>query len=150
VVLVGPVERAVQRAVVRLPERQRRYCRCLGQVSEDEKWDVMDAADIVALPSRTESFGIVFLEAWVCGKPVIGARSGAVGDVIEEGMDGMLVEFGDVTGLADALRTLLDDPKLAAEMGRRGREKVLREYTWDRQYSRLRVLVDQVMRESKG
>ena len=150
VVLVGPAERAVQRAVVRLPERQRRYCRCLGQVSEDEKWDVLDAADIVALPSRTESFGIVFLEAWVRGKPVIGARSGAVENVIEDGMDGMLVEFGDVTGLADALRTLLDDSKLAAEMGRRGRVKVLREYTWDQQYSRLRALVDQVMRESEG
>jgi glycosyltransferase involved in cell wall biosynthesis len=145
IALIGTMEKAVQRAMARLPVTAR--CLCLGQVSEDEKWDVLDAADIVALPSRTESFGIVFLEAWLRGKPVIGAQSGATCDVIEDGVDGLLVTFGDVASLTNVLRTLLDDPGQAAEMGRRGKEKALREYTWERQYGRLRVLTDQLMRE---
>jgi glycosyltransferase involved in cell wall biosynthesis len=149
VALAGPLDGSARRAVERLPAAQREHCRCLGWIAESDKWDALAAADIVALPSRTESFGIVFLEAWACGKPVIGARTGAVGAVIADGIDGLLVPFGDVAGLANALHTLLDDPRLAAEMGHRGREKVLSEYTWDRQYDRLRGVVEQVMEESK-
>jgi len=148
-VLLGSMEEAVQQALERLPEDQRGYCRCLGQVPEEEKWDAIDAADVFALPSRTESFGIVFLEAWLCGKPVVGAEAGAVCNVIEHGTDGLLAPFGDIDALTGALRTLLESPKRAEEMGQRGREKVLREYTWDRQYSRLRVLVDQLMENSE-
>ncbi len=145
-VLVGSMENTVRRLIAQLPARMQERCLYLGRISEQEKWDAIDAADIVALPSRTESFGIVFLEAWMCGKPVIGARAGAVETVIEDGVDGVLVDFGDVAGLADALRALLDDPALAAEMGRRGRAKVLERYTWARQYDRLRELTNQVMR----
>jgi glycogen(starch) synthase len=147
--LIGPTETALQSAVMQLPEEQRGCCLALVQVPEDEKWDAVDAADVVVLPSRTESFGIVFLEAWMRGKPVIGARAGAVEDVIRHGVDGLLVEFGDVPGLAKALRTLLDNPVLASEMGERGRDKVRREYTWDQQYERLRAVVDQVIVEWK-
>ena len=121
----------------------RACCQHLGQLSEEEKWDAVDAADVVALPSRTESFGIVFLEAWARGKPVIGARAGAVPQVINDGDDGLLVEFGDAAGLAEALEKLLDAPAQAAEMGQRGREKVLQMYTWDHQYARLRDAVNQ-------
>jgi len=119
----------------------------LTQVSEEEKWDAVDAADVVALPSRTESYGIVFLEAWARGKPVIGAKAGAVTDVIEDGRDGMLVEFGNVSALADALRTVLDNPMLALGMGQRGRAKVQSEYTWDQRYDRLRTTVHEAMVE---
>jgi len=85
---------------------------------------------------------MVFLEAWACRKPVIGARAGAVPDVIAEGQDGLLVEFGAVVELAHALQVLLKDRALAAGMGRRGHEKVARYYQWEQQYARLRVVVD--------
>jgi glycosyltransferase involved in cell wall biosynthesis len=143
VVLLGPRQDSVRRSLALLPEQARAFCRYLGEVPEEEKWDAMDAAGVVAMPSRTESFGIVFLEAWACGKPVIGARAGAVPDVIRDGVDGLLVEFGDIAGLAEALRKLLDDPALSADMGRRGREKVHQTYTWDHQYTRWRAAVDQ-------
>jgi glycogen(starch) synthase len=142
-ILIGPEQENVRRLLERLPAERRACCQHLGQVSEEEKWDAVDAADVMALPSRTESFGIVFLEAWACGKPVIGARAGAIPAVVEHGADGLLVEFGDVAGLAEALSKLLDDSTLAAEMGSRGREKVRQMYTWDRQYARLRAAVDE-------
>jgi glycogen(starch) synthase len=145
-ILIGPEQENVRPILEQLPAKSQACCRHLGQLSEEEKWDAVGAAAIVALPSRTESFGIVFLEAWALGKPVIGARAGAVPEVIEDGVDGVLVEFGDVAGLAEALGKLLDNPTLAAEMGRRGREKVHQMYTWDQQYARLRAAVETITR----
>ena len=109
-VLVGGADGRVRRALARL----RGPCLWLGEVTEEEKWDAIDAADVVAQPSRSESFGIVFLEARARGKPVVAARAGAVPDVVADGVDGRLVDFGDVAGLTTALDALLDDPKRAA------------------------------------
>ena len=115
-----------------------------------EKWSLLAAADVVALPSRTESFGIVFLEAWLCRKPVIGARAGAIPDVVQHGEDGVLVEFGDVPGLADALRMLLTDPARAAQLGLQGYRKVQQCYTWDHQYAHLQKVITEVQTEWSG
>jgi glycosyltransferase involved in cell wall biosynthesis len=148
--LLGSQEASVRRALARLPESQQAFCHSLGQVSEQDKWDALDAADVVALPSRTESFGIVFLEAWMRGKPVIGARAGGVMDVIHDGVNGRLVEFGDEDALAGALASLLDQPEQARAMGQRGRDQTLRDYTWDQQYRRVRAVIEQVFVERRS
>ena len=82
------------------------------------------------MPSRTDSFGIVYMEAWLCGKPVIGARAGGVPAVISDEQDGLLVNFGDVADLADKIKGLLKDSALADRLGQAGRAKVLENYTW--------------------
>lgn len=148
--LVGTMEPAIERAITRLPASWQEYCHCLGRISEVEKWSLLAAADILALPSRTESFGIVFLEAWLCRKPVVGARAGAIPDVVQHGEDGVLVEFGDVPGLADALRTLLTDPARAAQLGVQGYRKVQQCYTWDHQYAHLQEVMAEVQTEWSG
>ena len=81
----------------------------MGVVQGQIKQDLLAATDIFVLPSRIDSFGIVFLEAWAYGKPVIGGNAGGIPDVIAHGHDGLLVDYGDVDGLADAMRTLLLD-----------------------------------------
>jgi hypothetical protein len=81
------------------------------------------------MPSTGEAFGIVYAEAWVCGKPVIGANSGAVPGVITHGVDGFVVEPGDVEGLAGYLAKLQQHPDLARKMGQAGRRKVLTHFT---------------------
>ncbi len=131
-VIAGPTMEHFVRWFAALPIADRARCRLLGFISPEEKRDLLAAADIFALPSRTDSFGIVFLEAWCCGLPVIGARAGGVPDVITDGEDGLLVPFGAVPALADALRSLLDDPALAARLGARGRAKTLAHHTWER------------------
>lgn len=136
-VLIGPPAPAIRRQLEKLPGEMQALCHRVGPVPEADKWDALAAADVMALPSKTESFGIVFLEAWLAGTPVIGARSGAVAEVVREGVDGLLVEFGDVRGLAEAIRTLLNDRRLATALGARGRDKVLQTYTWDVQCARL-------------
>ncbi|MGN6362518.1 MAG: glycosyltransferase family 4 protein [Thermomicrobiales bacterium] len=131
-VIAGPTMDHFLRYFAALPAADRARCRLLGFISAEEKRDLLAATDVFALPSRTDSFGIVYLESWCNGAPVIGARAGGVPDVIADGQDGLLVPFGDVPALAAALRRLLDDRDLAAELGARGRAKVYERYTWDR------------------
>ena len=129
-VVAGPPLSAFTRYVDALPAPERRHIHLLGFVAEEEKRDLLAAADVVVLASRTESFGLVFLEAWANGKPVIGARAGAIPDVVEHGTDGLLVEFGDVDGLAEAVSRLIADHGLAATLAERGRRKVVDERVW--------------------
>lgn len=131
-VIAGPTMAHFRHYFARLPAADRARCRLLGFISPEEKRDLLAATDLFALPSRTDSFGIVYLENWCYGTPVIGARAGGVPDVIDDGENGLLVPFADVPALADALRALLANPALARRLGERGRAKVYARYTWDR------------------
>jgi len=98
-----------------------------GDVPGELRW-----LDALALPSRTtstwkEQFGRVLPEAMSCGVPVIGSSSGEIPNVI--GDAGMIFPEGDVRALADAIHRLADDPALRAELGRRGRARVIERYT---------------------
>ena len=128
----------------RLSPADRGRIRLLPYAPEPVKRDALAAADVFALPSRTDSFGIVFLEAWCYGVPVIGARAGGIPDVIIDGQDGLLVRFGDVVGLAQAIRLLLDDRVLAQRLGAAGRARTLRDLTWERVYARARAVYAEV------
>jgi glycosyltransferase involved in cell wall biosynthesis len=80
--------------------------------------------------SESESFGIVLLEAWMSERPVIANRGTlAFSELVEDGTDGLLVR--EPAELADAMRRLASDPKLAAGMGRNGRDKA-ETYSWAR------------------
>jgi len=103
--------------------------RNLGTVDEETKWRLLSACDVLCMPSTGEAFGIVYAEAWLCGRPVIGANSGAVPGVITHGVDGFVVEPGDVEGLAGYLARLQQNPDLARKMGQAGRRKVLTHFT---------------------
>jgi phosphatidylinositol alpha-1,6-mannosyltransferase len=109
----------------------------VGRVPEDEVPACLSAADVFAMPARSEppdveGFGLVFLEAGACGRPVVGARAGGVPDAIIPGETGLLVEPDDLDGLAEALVELLTDPELAARLGRQGRARVEAWCSWDR------------------
>jgi glycosyltransferase involved in cell wall biosynthesis len=104
--------------------------RYLGWVNNDDLWDAFDACDVFVLPSRFESFGLVFLQAWIRGKPVIGdAGCPAVCSLIEDGVDGFLC--ADAKQTAMRLESLLADSGMRNAMGQAGRRKVLRNYTWE-------------------
>jgi glycosyltransferase involved in cell wall biosynthesis len=97
------------------------------------------------MPSRTDSFGIVFLEAWTYGKPVIGARAGGPQEIIEHRGDGLLVPFSDVESLSREIARLLNDRDLARQLGMAGRRKTLERYTWDRVYAQVAGLYDELV-----
>jgi len=87
------------------------------------------AADAVVVPSRSESFGLVALEASACGIPVVASAVGGLLTLVEHGGSGNLVPDRDPQRFAEHLDRLLDDPVLAARLGRRGHERSLA-YTW--------------------
>jgi glycosyltransferase involved in cell wall biosynthesis len=89
-------------------------------------------ATVFCLPTRYEPFGVSFVEAMLAGVPCVGTRAWAIPEIIEDGRTGWLVPQGDVAALGKALEQALRHPNESAEMGRRGRERALREFTWDR------------------
>ena len=103
--------------------------RWLGTVSRELRDSLFAACTVLCVPSSRESFGAVVVEAWNCGKPVIGGPAAATRELIDDGVDGFVVPQ-DAATIAARLEKLLSDPALATEMGCRGREKVEKEFTW--------------------
>jgi len=102
----------------------------LGTVSPQEKVNLLHLADVLVLPSRFEAFGIVLLEAWACGIPVIGSDRGAIPSIIGDG--GYTFAYGKANDLASKVATVFRDKQLASRMARTGRTRVLEHYTWEK------------------
>jgi len=129
--LVGATTPAFERFYRGLPAAERDVIRPLGLLPEGDKHAVLARSRCLLLPSQSDSFGIVLLEAWSHGRPVVAARAGGIPGVVDEGVNGLLVPFGDVAALAQAVEALLADEALAQRLGERGRAKVASEYNWE-------------------
>lgn len=101
-----------------------------GPLSRGEYVDVMRAADIIALPSRNEPFGIVALEAWAAGKPVVATTAGGPAEFIWHDVNGFLVD-ANAGGLAHGIGSLLADHDHCRALGRNGRVAVEQKFNWD-------------------
>ncbi|MEM8858391.1 MAG: glycosyltransferase family 4 protein [Chloroflexota bacterium] len=113
--------------------------RVLGRISADDKRDLLAACDIFAMPSRTDSFGIVYLEAWANRKPVIGSDAWGTADVIYDGVDGMLVPFGNAAALEEKLHFLITNPSEQVRMGNNGYQKLVEKHTWEPTYEQIKA-----------
>lgn len=131
-----PLPGGFEQAWQLLPPSLRTNVLRLGVVAGQTKQDMLAAASMLVMPSRVDSFGIVFLEAWMHRKPVIGASAGGIPDVIAHDQDGFLVPFGEPDILAERIAQLCAEPKLAQHMGEHGHRKVEQHYTWDIVYER--------------
>jgi glycosyltransferase involved in cell wall biosynthesis len=103
--------------------------RYLAEVDDTMRNALLQACTLLCVPSSRESFGLVAIEAWACGKPVIGGPAPATRELIDQGADGWVVAQ-DPGAIEARLRTLLDDPTLARQMGARGRAKVQQRFSW--------------------
>lgn len=124
-------------ALSQLSDSERSNVVCLGGFKDSDKPSIFAALDIFAMPSVAESFGIAYLEAWLCGTAVIGASIGSTSCVIDDGVNGLLVPPRDPDRLAKAILRLLGDPDLRQRMGAAGRAKTLSDFTWDKSTDRI-------------
>lgn len=108
----------------------------IGRIEYDDLRAYYNCCDVFVLPAResipdVEGFGIVFLEAAACGKPVVGANTGGIPDAVLDGKTGLLVPPDDEKALADALTRILLDPDLATRLGKAGKDHVAEVANWD-------------------
>lgn len=116
--------------------------------ASQEVVDAYHAADLFLLPSYHEPFGIVILEAWCAGLPVLASNTGGINHFVQDGVDALLFNPDDDETLIDAFRCLCGDPSLAQRLGHAGRIKADSEYDWDVITGKLMAIYEEVVREN--
>lgn len=119
------------------------HVRFVGAVAHADLGTFYELADVCAMPSRSESFGLVALEAQALGTPVVATAVGGLTEIVEDGVTGRLVQGRDARRFADALGDVLGDEGRRREMGERARERA-RRYTWARATQRLAAIYDRL------
>jgi glycosyltransferase involved in cell wall biosynthesis len=116
----------------------------LGKVSLEEKTNALAACDILCVPSMQESFGGIYTEGWIMKKPVIGGDIPAIRDVIDDGLNGFLVQQ-DAGQMAEKICQLIEDTSLREKMGAAGYQKVVEQYTWEKLAAKMEAAYRQVL-----
>ena len=98
---------------------------------QDDVAQYYSAADVVAMPSYFEPFGLVAVEAMVCGKALVASNVEGPAEIIENGISGILVPPKDAAALSDALVKVFDSPEWAREIGENARKRVLEKFTME-------------------
>lgn len=120
------------------------FVEVLGYVEDDRMTELLMSSDIYILPSFAEGLPIAMLEAMAAGLPIISTLVGSIPDVIEENVNGFLVEPGNYDALAAKIVQLMHDEGLRQRMGRNNIEKIRRQYSTQKTMERLEKVYRQI------
>ncbi len=126
--LIGPGDKTYQQELIE--KYQTENVQFLGEIPHNEVMESMAACDLFVLPSYTEGFPNVVLEAMTLGKPILASDVGAIPEMLD-GECGKLIKPKNVQSLREAIVLLLNDKNLRDEMGKRANKKVMEQYTID-------------------
>jgi phosphatidylinositol alpha-1,6-mannosyltransferase len=124
------------------------YVEFLGQVAQEDLLVYYQLCDAFIMPSRqlpngdVEGFGIVFIEANLFGKPVIGGRSGGIPEAVLDGQTGVLVDPFDIKDIADAAIRLLTNKPLSARLGYQGQIRAKNDFDWKIQTEKIKKILE--------
>jgi len=123
----------------------------IGRVEDDALPAYFSAADIFVHPNRSEGessegFGLVFLEAAAAGVPTIGGVTGGVPEALERDVTGLIVSGTDAEELAQSIRSLASSPELRSAMGKAGRARAERDFSWESAANRVTLIHERVAR----
>jgi glycosyltransferase involved in cell wall biosynthesis len=107
----------------------------------DNTYNFYRSIDIFAFPSITEGFSNSILEAMAFGKPVVAFKISSMPEIIEDGVTGYLVEFGDIADMAQKVKYLIENPEKRFEMGKAAKQKVLDHFNLDRNLHQLESIL---------
>ncbi|SRR6056297_273274 len=132
---IGPDKERLEKIKKNLPPEVKKNVFLPGNISEEGKWALLSLSDVFVMPARQigedfEGFGIVFLEANLLKKAVIGGRSGGIKDAIIHGETGLLVNGENKQEIKGAIIKLLENEALRKKMGEQGRTRVLKKFNW--------------------
>jgi glycosyltransferase involved in cell wall biosynthesis len=140
----GPSEAVYKKLAVGLSLQNK--IEFLGFLTQEKVAQFMREIDIFAMPSLSEEgFGVAALEAAATGLPVVASKVGGVPEVVVDGRTGILVERGNINGLAAALTKLAHEPELRLRYGLGGRRLVENNYTWQRSLKQMNDLYIRLM-----
>jgi D-inositol-3-phosphate glycosyltransferase len=120
----------------------------VGSVAHHELPYFYSAADVCMMPSYSESFGLVALEAQACGLPVVGSTASGLRSVVRDGASGYLLDTHDPAAYAERIGRLLTEPGLAELMGHQGRQ-LAQKFSWTRTTDRLQDLFEHVIEKTQ-
>jgi len=125
-----------------------------GRIPDEDLPDIYALSDVFAMPSRehldkcdVEGFGLVFLEANACARPVVAGRSGGISDAVDDGGTGLLTDPSDPEDVAKAIGRILTDKDLAIRMGQQGRLRVVNNFSWQQIGNRVQGILEAILRE---
>jgi len=121
--LVGPTTNEYQNYFRKLPKIFKEKIIDLEVIDDKTKDLAFESCDLFVLPSKSESFGLVIIESWIHKKPVIGCNISSTKELIDHMENGLLISFGDIDDLSDAISKLLEDDALAENLGKMGFKK---------------------------
>src|SRR6202035_1601134 len=124
------------------------HVRFVGAVPHDQLAVYYAMADVCVVPSLTESFGLVALEAQALGTPVVAASVGGLREIVEAGVTGVLAESHEPVDYARAMAAVLEAPVRIDEMGDEARRRAGR-FTWRRAVDRLAAIYDRLSAEGQ-
>jgi glycosyltransferase involved in cell wall biosynthesis len=107
--------------------------------------DVMNAIDLLCVPSRREPCALVYVEAALLAKPIVACRAGGAPESIADGQTGLLVPVNNSPAIADAVLTLLEDRALARRLGAAGRQRALDIFSWQKFIATVESAYDRVL-----
>src|SRR5205807_2485617 len=122
-----------------------------GMPSNDPRLiGLLQQATVLLLPSLSETFGLVLLEAWAAGTPVMASRTSGASALIEHGRNGWLFDLADPTAFQHALEDALAHPDSSRDMAARGLEKVRNEYSVEATSRGMKRLYEELFEERRG
>jgi glycosyltransferase involved in cell wall biosynthesis len=133
----------------RCPAFAKQQVHRLGPLSDAEKRDFFASIDAFALPSRSDSFGLVLLEAWANGVPNVAYRAGGIADLIRHERDGLLAPCGNMDALTEAIGRLHDDQALRDRLGKNGAARIPDEFVWSDKLSGVRQTIAECTMKSQ-
>jgi glycosyltransferase involved in cell wall biosynthesis len=133
-----------------LNEREQAETVYVEGFDEEDKKDLFAAADIMAMVSSVDCFGLVYLESWLCGVPVIAARDSPQSCIVDDGENGLLVKYNDEGELSHAILKLLDNPEMGQKYGQNGRQKVDKCFQIDQYARNLHNVYKEVLSQKTG
>ena len=141
-VLIGQILKEFEEYLIRQKPEVFENTIILDYASEQDKNDAIDGCDVFIMPSKSDSFGLVYLEAWLHKKPVIAAYCSGVMEVIDEGINGFFVPFGNYEMIAGYIYKLINDKELSDKLGEEGFRKAVNNYLWEKRLKNFIKLIE--------